>query len=296
MAVSPVFTLNKSQLRRSFELAAPTYDRAALLQREICGRGLERLDLVKIAPTVILDAGSGTGFAALALARRYPDATVVEFEIAPAMLQIARRRLPRWKSWIGRRRELFVCGDNEQLPIGAETVGMVWSNLAFQWANDLPRVFSECRRVLKPGGLLSFTTFGPDTLKELRRAFAGDGDHVHVNRFYDMHDIGDMLVHAGFSDPVMDMEHVTLTYTDVDTLMRELKAVGAHNVAMGRSRGLTGRRALGDLKRRYEELRRDGRLPATFEVVYGHAWKPEQRLSPGGRPVIEIKSRGGAVI
>jgi malonyl-CoA O-methyltransferase len=289
--VSSAFTLDKRQLRRSFERAASTYDRAAVLQREICGRALERLDLVKIAPAVILDAGSGTGFAAQALARRYPGATVVEFDIAPAMLQIARAHLPRWKKWIGRRRELFVCGDNEQLPVRAGTVGMFWSNLAFQWANDLPRVFSECQRVLQPGGLLSFTTFGPDTLKELRKAFAGDGGGVHVNRFYDMHDIGDMLVQAGFADPVMDMEQVTLTYADVEALMRELKAIGAHNVAAGRSRGLTGRRALDDLRRRYEELRQDGRLPATFEVVYGHCWKPEPRLSPGGRPVIDIKMR-----
>ena len=284
--MSSAFTLDKRQLRRSFERAASTYDRAAVLQREICGRALERLDLVKIAPAVILDAGSGTGFAVQALARRYPRATVVEFDIAPPMLQTARARLPRWKKWIGRRRELFVCGDNEQLPIRAGAVGMFWSNLAFQWANDLPRVFSECRRVLQPGGLLSFTTFGPDTLKELRQAFAGDAGGVHVNRFYDMHDIGDMLVQAGFADPVMDMEQVTLTYVDVEALMRELKAIGAHNVAAGRSRGLTGRRALDDLRWRYEELRQDGRLPATFEVVYGHCWKPvSHRLPAGVKPV-----------
>jgi malonyl-CoA O-methyltransferase len=289
--VSSAFTLDKRQLRRSFERAASTYDRAAVLQREICERALERLDMVKLAPAVILDAGSGTGFAVQALARRYPDATVVELDIAPAMLRTARARLPRWKKWIGRRREMFVCGDNEHLPIRAGTVGMFWSNLAFQWANDLPLVLSECQRVLQPGGLLTFTTFGPDTLKELRQAFAGDAGRVHVNRFYDMHDIGDMLVHAGFADPVMDMEQVTLTYADVETLMRELKAIGAHNVATGRNRGLTGRRTLDDLRRRYEELRRDGRLPATFEVVYGHAWRPELRLSPSGRPVIEIRPR-----
>jgi len=289
--VSSEYSLDKRQLRRSFERAATTYDEAAVLQREICRRALERLDLVKLAPELVLDAGSGTGFAAQALARRYPRATVVEFDIAPAMLQTARARLPSWKKWIGRRRELFVCGDNEQLPVRTGTVGMFWSNLAFQWVNDLTRIFSECQRVLRPGGLLIFTTFGPDTLKELRQAFAGDAGRVHVNRFYDMHDIGDMLVQAGFADPVMDMEQVTLTYGDVATLMRELKAIGAHNVATGRSRGLTGRRTLEDVRRRYEKLRRDGRLPATFEVVYGHAWKPELRLSPSGRPVIDIKPR-----
>ena len=284
--MSAAFTLDKRQLRRSFERAASTYDRAAVLQREVCERALERLDLMKITPAVILDAGSGTGFAAQALARRYPGATLVEFDIAPAMLQTARARAPRWKKWLGRQRELFVCGDNEQLPIRAGTVGLFWSNLAFQWANDLPRVFSECQRVLQPGGLLSFTTFGPDTLKELRHAFTGNAGGVHVNRFYDMHDVGDMLVQAGFADPVMDMEQVTLTYADVETLMRELKAIGAHNVATGRNRGLTGRRVLDKLRRRYEELRRDGRLPATFEVVYGHAWKPMgHRLPAGVKPV-----------
>ena len=284
--MSSAFTLDKRQLRRSFERAASTYDRAAVLQREVCERALERLDLMKIAPAVILDAGSGTGFAAPALARRYPRATLLEFDIAPAMLQTARARAPRWKKWLGWQRELFVCGDNEQLPIRAGTVGLFWSNLAFQWANDLPRVFSECQRVLQPGGLLSFTTFGPDTLKELRHAFAGNAGGVHVNRFYDMHDVGDMLVQAGFADPVMDMEQITLTYADVETLMRELKAIGAHNVATGRKRGLTGRRALDNLRRRYDELRRDGRLPATFEVVYGHAWKPMgHRLPAGVKPV-----------
>jgi malonyl-CoA O-methyltransferase len=289
--VSSAFSLDKRQLRRSFERAAATYDGAAVLQKEICRRALERLDLMKLAPALVLDAGSGTGFAAQALARRYPRAMVVEFDIAPAMLQIARAHLPSWKKWIGRRRELFVCGDNEQLPVRAGTVGLLWSNLAFQWTNDLPRVFSECQRVLQPGGLLSFTTFGPDTLKELRQAFAGDSGRVHVNRFYDMHDIGDMLVQAGFADPVMDMEQVTLTYADVETLMRDLKAIGAHNVATERNRGLTGRRTLEDVRRRYEKLRRDGRLPATFEVVYGHAWKPEPRVSPSGRPIIDIKPR-----
>lgn len=289
--MSEAFALDKHQVRRSFDRAAPTYDRAAVLQREVCRRALERLDLVKLDPGIVLDAGCGTGFAAPALARRYPRATLVELDIAGAMLRTARSRLPRWRRWIGRRRELFVCGDNEQLPFRAGCVGMLWSSLALQWMNDLPRVFSEFHRALRPGGLLMFTTFGPDTLKELRQAFAGDGGRVHVNRFIDMHDIGDMLVHAGFADPVMDMEQITLTYADAETLMRELKAIGARNVTLGRNRGLTGRKALDELKRRYEAFRRDGRLPATFEVVYGHAWKPEPRLSPGGRPVIEIRPR-----
>jgi malonyl-CoA O-methyltransferase len=284
------FVPDKYQLRRAFDKAASTYERAAVLQREVCARALERLDLVKLDPGAILDAGCGTGFAAQALRKRYPQATLIGLDIAPAMLNAARSRIPKWKKWIGLSRDVFVCGDNERLPIRSGSVDMLWSNLAFQWAGDLTTVFAECQRVLRPGGLLMFTTFGPDTLKELRKASDGDGK-IHVNRFIDMHDIGDMMIGAGFADPVMDMEYLTLTYADVRTLMRELKAIGAHNIAAGRDRGLTGKRVLKEIELRYETFRQDGRLPATFEVIYGHAWKPLPRVGPGGRPVIDIKSR-----
>jgi malonyl-CoA O-methyltransferase len=281
---------DKRHVRRSFERAASTYDRTAVLQREVCTRALERLALVKLEPAAILDAGCGTGFATQALHKHYPRATLVGLDIAPAMLRASRSRIPNWKKWIGSSREVFVCGDNEQLPIRSGCVDMLWSNLAYQWADDLTVVFAECQRVLRPGGLLMFTTFGPDTLKELRTACAGDG-RIHVSRFIDMHDIGDMMIGAGFADPVMDMEYLTLTYADVRTLMRELKAIGAHNAAAGRHRGLTGKRALKEIEQRYESFRQDARLPATFEVIYGHAWKPQPRLGPGGRPVIDIKPR-----
>jgi malonyl-CoA O-methyltransferase len=281
---------DKREMRRSFERAATTYDRAAVLQREVCTRALERLDLVKLDPRAIIDAGCGTGFAAQALHKRYPRATLVGLDIAPAMLLASRSRIANWKKWTGSSKGVFVCGDNERLPIRSACVDMLWSNLAFQWAGDLTAVFAECQRVLRPGGLLMFTTFGPDTLKELRTACAGDGK-IHVNRFIDMHDIGDMMISAGFADPVMDMEYLTLTYADVRTLMRELKAIGAHNVAAGRNRALTGKRALKEIELRYESFRHDARLPATFEVIYGHAWKPLPRVGPGGRAVIDITPR-----
>jgi malonyl-CoA O-methyltransferase len=284
------FTPDKRQMRRSFEKAASTYEHAAVLQREVCMRALERLDLVKLDPRTIIDAGCGTGFATRALQKRYPGARLVALDIAPAMLKWARTRIPKWEKWIGSNRKVFVCGDNERLPIRTASLDMFWSNLAFQWASDLRAVFAECQRVLRPGGLLMFTTLGPDTLKELRTASASDG-RIHVNRFIDMHDIGDMMIATGFVDPVMDMEYLTLTYTDLQSLTRELKAVGARNVATGRNRGMTGKGTLRDIELRYESFRRDGRLPATFEVVYGHAWKPLPRTSPGGRPVIDIKSR-----
>jgi malonyl-CoA O-methyltransferase len=157
------------------------------------------------------------------------------------------------------------------------------------------QVFRECRRVLKPGGLLTFTTFGPDTLVELRRAWAAADGHTHVNRFIDMHDLGDALVRSGFAEPVMDVERFTLTYAEVRDLMRDLKAIGAHNANAGRPRGLTGRGALARMTEAYEEYRRDGRLPATHEVVYGQAWRPAgdpRGRSVGGEVVVPISQIG----
>jgi malonyl-CoA O-methyltransferase len=282
--------IDKRLMRRAFEHAASTYDAAAALQNEVCQRMLERLDYIRCQPATILDAGSGTGNALVSLARRYPQAGLITLDIALAMLERGRQRLPWWRRLLGRR-ALAICGDMERLPLADATAGMVWSNLALQWVNEPLRAFSEMRRVLVPGGLIMFSTFGPDTLKELRQACDGTDGHTHVNRFIDLHDIGDMLAAAGFADPVMDMEYFTLTYRDVRLLMHELKAIGAHNVTMGRPGGLSGKSLLAAVARKYETFRRDGVLPATFEVVYGHAWRPQPRLGPAGRPVIDIKPR-----
>lgn len=282
--------LDKRAVRRAFERAAQTYDRAAVLQREVCNRMLERLTLMKVRPRYVLDAGCGTGYAAIPLARRFPGAKLIELDIAEPMVRRARAARTWWMRLSGRAYSLAVCGDNEFLPIRSGSCDLVWSNLALQWAQELPAVLREMQRVLAPGGLLMFSTFGPDTLKELRAAFARVDTREHVSRFVDMHDIGDMLVESGLADPVMDMDQFTLTYARVHDLMRELKALGAHNANEQRARGLTGRRSFAQVEQDYERLRDErGRLPATFEVVYGHAWKPSPRIGPGGRPVIDIK-------
>jgi malonyl-CoA O-methyltransferase len=156
-----------------------------------------------------------------------------------------------------------------------------------QWCNDLPATFVELHRVIKVDGLLMFSTFGPDTLKELRMAFNGVDKHNHLNRFTDMHDIGDMLIHSGFAEPVMDMEYLTMTYDDVRGVFQDLKSIGAHNTTVGRSRGLMGKDTWGRIVENYERLRSNGKLPATFEVVYGHAWKPQPRTTRDGAAIIK---------
>src|SRR5262245_43747194 len=291
-SVSDSLALDKRLVRRSFEEAAATYDAAAVLQNEVCRRMLARLDYIKLEPAVILDAGSGTGNALEGLLARHPRARVVALDLALAMARrsLARRRW--WRGLLGGGPRLSaLCADMERLPLAAGSAGMIWSNLALQWAVDPRRTFAEMHRVLAPGGLLMFSSFGPDTLKELRAAWRGVDGHTHVHGFIDMHDIGDMLVAAGYGDPVMDMEHLTLTYADVHALMRELKAMGAHNMTRGRPSALSGRAQLAQVAQNYEASRRDGKLPATFEVIYGHAWKPQPRVGPTGRPVIDIKPR-----
>jgi malonyl-CoA O-methyltransferase len=294
--MSDELALDKRAVRRSFENAAADYDRHAVLQHEVCARMLERLDYIKLEPRTILDGGGGTGNAVPGLLARYPGVRLIELDLAQAMVGRALQRVKWWQKLPLMRAPLHgVCADLECLPLKNEAVSLVWSNLALQWVADLPRALVELHRVLEPGGLLMFSTFGPDTLKELRGAYDGTDGRTHVNRFLDMHDIGDMLVAARFADPVMDMEQLTLTYDDVRVLMRDLKAIGAHNSMRGRPEGLSAKSLLRMVERNYEALRREGKLPATFEIVYGHAWKPQPRVSLTGHPVIDIKPSSQAV-
>jgi malonyl-CoA O-methyltransferase len=291
-------------VRRHFARAAATYDAAAVLQREIGGRMVERLDLVRLAPKAILDAGCGTGEILDELAARYPEARRVALDIALPMLEAARLRAGARRSLLARllvpMRGLaggtprFVCGDIAALPFAPAAFDLVWCNLALQWVSDLPCSLAELQRVLEVGGLLTFTTFGPDTLKELRAAFAGVDRHPHVGRFADMHDIGDLLVAAGFADPVVQMELMTLTYATAPAMMLDLKAIGATNAAQGRARGLMGRRRWERAVGALEAMRGgapDGRIPATFEVIHAHAWKAAPTRTAEGHAIVTLERR-----
>lgn len=280
--------VDKRLVRLAFERSAASYDEVAVLQRIVAERLLEHLAPVRLNPEVVVDLGAGTGICLGELERRYRDARIIALDIAEAMLKQARAKAPRWFS---RRR--FVCADAECLPLGDASVGLLFSNLTLQWCNYLHRAYREFARVMVPEGLLLFSTFGPDTLKELRASFAEVDGHSHVNTFQDLHDIGDELVASGFRDVVVDAERIVMTYGDVLSLMRDLKVLGAHNVTGGRHRGLTGKRRMQAMTRAYESYRQAGVLPATYEVVYAHAWLP--KASQVAIPVTALGGYGASI-
>ena len=281
--------IDRRAARRASSRAAATYAGAAVLAHEVQVRMLERLQYIKIDPGRILDAGCGEGNGAARLAERYPGAQVLALDFALPMIEAARRHDPWLRRVLKRARVEYLCADFDAVPLPAASVDLAWSNLALHCAGDPQPAMKELRRVLKVGGLLMFSCYGPDTLKELKRAFAAGDAAAHVHDFIDMHDLGDMLSVCGYSAPVMDMEVITLTYTGVDALLADLRATGQQNALAGRRRGLTGKGVLGAMRVAYESLRRDGRLPASFEIVYGHAWKPAQRFTDDGRAVIKFE-------
>lgn len=274
MSTRDEFFLDPGLVRRSFDAASRTYDAAAIVQGEIRARLLERLDVVRLQPQTIVDLGAGTGHASRALKQRYRSAQVIAVDLSSGML----RQSARQQAFL--RRFERVAADAHRLPMRDASVDFVFSNLLLEWAHDPDAVFAEVRRVLKPQGLFMFSTLGPDTLKELRIAWRQVDAHTHVHRFIDMHDLGDALVRARLAEPVMDTERLTITYPDIEALMRELKASGSGNIAAGRRRGLMGRSSEQALRRHGASSMRNGVLSISVEVVYGQAWAGELRPRP----------------
>ncbi|WP_006787536.1 malonyl-ACP O-methyltransferase BioC [Thiorhodospira sibirica] len=277
------YHLDKRLVRHHFERAAPHYDHAAFLQREIAGRLLEHLRLIKKQPHRILDAGCGTGHAITTLHHDYPQAQIIALDLAVGMLRGVSRHHP------ANPQLSLLNADLEALPFKPDSFDLVFSNLALQWCNAPADTFTALHRVMRADGVLMFSTFGPDTLHELRSAFAALDPHTHVSAFWDMHDLGDMLLQAGFADPVMARETLTVTYADLSALLKDLKGIGATNATQGRASGLMGRARLAALGEQYQRFAHsDGRLPATYEILYGHAWRNVPAAAPTPGPVIPI--------
>ncbi|HEY8327188.1 MAG TPA: malonyl-ACP O-methyltransferase BioC [Rhodanobacter sp.] len=273
------FQLDPKQVRRHFGRAATSYEKHDALQREVQAALLERLDFYLETPLRVVDIGAGTGRGTALLKQRYPKAEVIAIDLALPMLHAAKQH----NSWLKPFRR--VCAEATALPLADHSVDVLYSNLCFQWVDDLPALFGECMRVLKPGGFMAFSSFGPDTLKELRAAWAEADQQPHVGRFLDMHDVGDAMLNAGLRDPVLDVFRYTLTYSEPRKLLEELQGLGATNADRARARGLTGKARYRRMLAAYEAMRVDGRIPASWEVVSAHAWGPpvgQPRRVPGG--------------
>ncbi|GAB3397877.1 methyltransferase domain-containing protein [Massilia agilis] len=267
------------------------------LRREIAARMHERLALVKIAPERVLDAGCGSGEDLALLQKTYPAAQIVGVDAAPALLAAAKGPAPRPLNQLLSRLMPaktgvdLLSGDFGNLPLGPNSIDLVWSNLALHWHPQPDKVFAEWRRVLRVEGLLMFSNFGPDTFKELRTAFAALDETPHALPFVDMHDFGDQLVEAGFSTPVMDMEQITVTYDTAAALLADVRALGGNPLAT-RRRGLIGRAAWQRMLAALEAQRRpDGKLGLTFEVVYGHAFRPVPKKTATGEAIVRFQPR-----
>jgi len=271
----PLF--DRRRLQHSFGRAAAGYAEVAMLQRESESRLLEQLEVLEDrVPARILDVGSGPGRASGVMKGRWPKSEVVAMDIALPMLGEVPRHTRFWRPV---RR---VCGEAASLPFADASFDVVFSNMCVQWVPDLPVALAEFRRVLKPEGLLLFTSFGPDTLVELREAYLAAGEKdPPLSPLAAIQQVGDALVSAGFRNPVLERENFNLSYPDVKSLMRELRAIGASDARSRRARGLGGKERQKRMIAAYETQRgADGQLPSTWEVIGAMAWAP-----PPGTPL-----------
>ncbi len=297
MIIPPEF-LEQIDVARSFAKAAQQYDQHAHLQRLVGERLLERLEIIKMQPQTIVDVGCGTGGLMRTVGERFKQAQLYAVDIAVPMLHQARAQAPRGFWLFSQSRHFFVAAAAQALPFANQSVDLLISNLMLQWCNDFHKVFQEFARVLKPDGVLLFSTLGPDSLKQLRQAWANVDDYSHVNRFLDMHELGDGLLASGLTNPVMDVDWLTYHYPDVKSVVKNIRGIGGHNVLAGRSRGLTGKNKWQQMTTAYEALRQTEGLPLSYEVVYGHALGCQlNAVSPqsnaGGATVIPISAIKG---
>ena len=273
-------------VRSAFEKASTHYDEYSILQRTITDRLIESLDEIKVNPISILDLGSSTGYGSKILHKKFKNAHIYQIDVSEGMLGKSRDKAPMFFS-----KDNFICADANKLPFKENYFDLVVSSLTLQWCNNLDIIFDEVNNLLKANGVFLFSSFGPDSLKELRDCWARVDDYVHVNAFVDMHDIGDALIRKGLTSPVLNTEKIILTYNSCRQLMYELKYIGAKNVNNGRRKTLTGKNRLKKVFEHYETYRTNKKLPVTYEVIYGHAWKSHPRQQTQSVTLEEVKSK-----
>lgn len=261
---------DKESIAQSFDQLAANFEANALLQQEVASRLFERLELMNVSPKNVLDAGCGTGYCSRILKKRYPKSKITAIDLSLGMIEQA-KSLNGFFSKVD-----YQVADIEQLPFDTNSFDVVFSNMAVHWLKDQKKLFVELNRVLKPGGLLIFSTLGPDTLIELSETWQQIDDNTRLWNFYDMHIIGDHVYNASFDNTVIDRDVITLTYKTFKGLINDLKSVGARKLLVPSRTPLTKFRWQ-KLKQTYNQFRwDDGQLPLTTEVVYGHAWKKMQ--------------------
>lgn len=262
---------NLQTIRLAFERIAERYDHHAALEQEVCSRLLERTAFNRRAPAQVLDLGCGTGAGSAKLKQIFRKAQVTGLDTSMGMLYRLRRRSGMLKPIRG------VCGDIGSLPFATRSADMLFSNLATYWCPDPMAMFSEFRRVLRPDGMLLFSTLGPETLRELKAVWTGVDEQVELPEFPDLMEIGNALMAAGFREPVMDMEVITLSYPDLPSMLEELEATGNALLVRGWDRRLGAESAL---EQAYSAFGPDGKYPLSFEIIYGVAFGPQD-----GQPV-----------
>ena len=271
-------TICKQSVKTAFGNAVNTYDDSAVIQSEILIRLLAKLKLMTVDVNALLDLGSGTGGAQNELQTLFGEQTYFSLDIALPMLEFANKQTAV-------NVHSSVCADAEALPYKSEVFDVVFSASTLQWCNDIAGVFTDCLRILRPNGLFIFSLFGPDTLQELRQSFAQVDSHPRVKSFVDMHVLGDQLLQSGYYSPVMETEKLTVEYSDPMQLLRDLKSTGATNKLQTRPRGLLTKRQIDAVLYEYQKFRLpNGKYPASYEVIYGHAWKSDVIDKPHNDP------------
>ncbi len=276
---------SKQKIKTAFSRAARTYDAAAVLQKEILARLIEKLKVLHPEEVNnLLDVGSGTGLASQPLTSMFGKESYFACDVSQAMLMFAKQQYEQ----INHRP---VCADVEALPYAGDFFDIVFSASTYQWCNDIEKAFIGNYQILKQDGLFIFSTFGPGTLKELRECFAKVDNQAHVSSFHDMQSLGDGLLATGYSDVVIESEVITVEYSKPLLLLNDLRATGATNHLEGRARHLMGKSRIKSMLQEYEKLvLANQKYPASYEVIYGHGWKrsglqPNQGSASDWQPI-----------